>query len=76
MSTVAEMKQRTQARLKAYRSAHGLGCLARLSKATRPKVTENQLRDMLSGYRPAELRDWQAVSRALNRLEGGAPNAD
>lgn len=71
MNATAEMKRETLARLRAYRAAHGLGCLARLSKATRSKVTENQLRDMLSGYRPAELRDWQAVARALDRLEGG-----
>ena len=70
MNATAEMKRETLARLRAYRAAHGLGCLARLARACRGRVTEPQLRDMVCGYRPAEPEEWRAVARALDRLEG------
>ena len=59
-------KRRILARLQAYRDRHGLGCFRALSGGT---VTEDLLRAVLSDAKLIRHRDWQAISRALDRAE-------
>lgn len=67
----AQEKQAVLARLKAYRSAHGLGCLSRVTaKAGRP-ITVDLLRDMLVGAASPNIAQWRQLGRALDKLEAG-----
>lgn len=64
--TDLEEKKRILARLRAYREKHGLGCWKRLARG---KVTEELLRGVLADARLLTRREWQAIDRALDRVE-------
>lgn len=64
--TDLEEKKRILARLRAYREKHGLGCWKRLARG---KVTEELLRGVLADARLLTSREWQAINRALDRVE-------
>lgn len=65
----AEEKQAILARLKAYRSAHGLGCLAQVANEAGSPVTADLLRDMLVGAASPNIAQWRQVNEALATLE-------
>ena len=67
----AEEKRNILTRLKAYRSAHGLGCLSRVAEAAGSPVTADLLRDMLVGAASPNIAQWRRVSEALAALETG-----
>lgn len=58
-------------RLRAYRSAHGPGCLDAVAKAARsPKTIDAMaLRDVLLGRAVLDIKDWRRIARALDRLD-------
>lgn len=62
-------KQRILARLKAYRKAHGLGCLEEVAREARGEVTSGLLRDMLIGAASPGIAQWRQVKTALDKLE-------
>lgn len=64
--TDLEAKKRIMARLRAYRKKNGLGCLKRLDRG---KVTEEMLRGVLADARLITRWEWQAIDRALDRVE-------
>ena len=65
----AEEKRNILARLKAYRSAHGLGCLSRVAEEAGSPITEDLLRDMLVGASSPNIAQWRQVNEALATLE-------
>ena len=65
----AEEKQAILARLKAYRSAHGLGCLTQVADEAGSPVTADLLRDMLVGAASPNIAQWRQVNEALATLE-------
>lgn len=65
----AKEKNQILARLTAYRKANGLGCLAKVAALAGAPVTEDILREMLTGGKKLPLSQWQQVGRALDALE-------
>ena len=65
----AEEKRNILARLKAYRSAHGLGCLTQVADEAGSPVTADLLRDMLVGAASPNIAQWRQVNEALATLE-------
>lgn len=62
-------KQKIMARLRAYRSAHHIGCWAAVARASRGGVSEEQLRDMCIGSSLMPLSTWRKAAKALDKLE-------
>lgn len=65
----AEEKRNILARLKTYRSAHGLGCLSRVAEEAGSPITEDLLRDLLVGAASPNIAQWRQVNEALATLE-------
>lgn len=65
----AEEKRKILARLKTYRSAHGLGCLTRVADEAGSPVTEDMLRNMLVGTASPKMAQWKQIDEALATLE-------
>ena len=59
----AREKRAIQARLKAYRRAHGLGCFATLAEGG---LSEDVLRDLAAGLGRYSLDVWREAGRALD----------
>lgn len=64
-------KQAILARLKAYRDEHGLGCWREVAKASGGKMTEDILRDLISGQIKMPISAWRLAGRGLDKLEAG-----
>lgn len=65
-------------RLKDYRSAHGRGCLDKVSEKTahrkEARISADVLRDIAADCAPKmELSEWRKIARALDALEAPAP---
>lgn len=65
-------------RLKDYRSAHGRGCLDKVSEKTahrkEARISADVLRDIAADRAPKmELSEWRKIARALDALEVPAP---
>ena len=56
-------------RLTKYRKTHGQGCFASLEGAK--GVNATLLRGLLTGLTKADMQTWEAVDKALDKLEGG-----
>lgn len=56
-------------RLTKYRKTHGQGCFASLEDAQ--GVNATLLRGLLTGLTKADMQTWEAVDKALDKLEGG-----
>lgn len=67
--TVKEEKQAILARLKAYRTAHGLGCLDAVARAAGADITVDLLRGLLSGDASLSVADWRRIGKALSQVE-------
>lgn len=61
-------KKAIAAKLVKYREKHGLGCLVAVEKATKGKVSEPVIRDMLTGGRQ-KIEVWRIVGAGLEKLE-------
>ena len=62
-------KREAHGKLKAYRAAHGLGCLKELADNTGGAVTVDELRMMLDAA-PMPIAKWRALSAAIDFMEG------
>ena len=65
-------------RLKDYRSAHGRGCLDKVSEKTahrkEARISADVLRDIATDRaQKMELSEWRKIARALDALEAPAP---
>ena len=56
-------------RLTKYRKTHGQGCFASLEGAQ--GVNATLMRGLLTGLTKADMQTWEAVDKALDKLEGG-----
>lgn len=65
----AKRKKEILERLSKYREVHGPGCFASLEGAQ--GVNATLLRGLLTGLTKADLKTWEAVDKALDKLEGG-----
>ncbi len=65
----AREKNQILTRLTTYRKSNGLGCLAKVAALAGAPVTEETLREMLTGGKKLPLSQWQQVGRALDALE-------
>ena len=65
----AKRKREILDRLTKYRKAHGQGCFASLEGAQ--GVNATLLRGLLTGLTKADMQTWEAVDKALDKLEGG-----
>lgn len=63
----AQRKREILERLKEYREKHGQGCFASLED--KAGVNADLLRGLLTGETKADMATWEAVDKALNRLE-------
>lgn len=63
----AQRKREILERLKAYRDKHGQGCFASLED--KAGVNANLMRSLLLGETKADIATWEAVDKALNKLE-------
>lgn len=63
----AKRKQVILARLTAYRAKHGSGCFAELEDCQ--GVNAALLRGLLTGLQKADLKTWEDVDKALDKLE-------
>lgn len=63
-------KQRILQRLRDYRAANGLGCLAAVAAKTRSRgaITATVLRDVLNSHALLPMEGWRKIDRALDRL--------
>ena len=66
----AKLKRETYDRMAQFRLQHGLGSYQTVSDATGGICTEWQLRDMMDN-KPAPQSRWDALKKALDKLEGG-----
>lgn len=57
-------------RLRAWREAHGMGCLQAVAERTRGAVTDDMLRDLLGDGLKLSIADYRRIGRALDKLEG------
>ena len=71
-------KQHIRGQMKAYRSAHGLGCWKAVAEAAGDSVTDDMLGDMLIGALNPPLAVWRKVAKAIEQLEAadGAPQKE
>lgn len=68
-------------RLKDYRSAHGRGCLDKVSEKTahrkESRISADTLRDIAADCAPKMgLTEWRKISKALDALEGKSNDSD
>jgi len=63
----AQRKREILERLTAYREKHGQGCFASLED--KAGVNANLMRSLLLGEAKADIATWEAVDKALNKLE-------
>ena len=63
----AQRKREILERLKAYREKNGQGCFASLED--KAGINANLLRGLLTGETKADMATWEAVDKALNKLE-------
>lgn len=68
-SKVAEEKRAILARLKAWREAHGPGCLDAVAKKAGHGITPEMLRDLCLGAVKLLMDDWRRINKALDKLE-------
>lgn len=68
-SKVGEEKRAILARLKAWREAHGPGCLNVLAKKVGHGITAEMLRDLCLGAVKLPIEDWRRINKALDKLE-------
>ena len=68
-SKVAEEKRAILARIKAWREAHGPGCLNVLAKKVGHGITAETLRDLCLGAVKLPIEDWRRINKALDKLE-------
>lgn len=66
---VAEEKRAILARLKAWREAHGPGCLDAVAKKAGHGITPEMLRDLCLGAVKLLMDDWRRINKALEKLE-------
>lgn len=66
---VAEEKRAILSRLKAWREAHGPGCLDAVAKKAGHGITPEMLRDMCLGAVKLQIEDWRRINKALDKLE-------
>ena len=52
------------------RGANGLGCLRRISDKCTFGITDDLLRDILTGNASPTIKEWREIGRALDELEG------
>lgn len=57
-------------KLQAVRRANGLGCLRRISDKCTFGITDDLLRDILTGNASPTIKEWREIGRALDELEG------
>ena len=55
-------------RLRHFRKEHGLGCLVAVAQRAGEGITDDTLRDLLSGDLALGIRDWRRIGRALDKL--------
>lgn len=68
-SPEAMEKREISERLISYRRTHGLGCLAKVSATIRcGDITDDVLRDVISGSAILTMAQWRRISRALDKL--------
>lgn len=65
----AEEKREIMLRLAAYRKSHGLGCWGEVVKASRGRLSDEQLRDMATGAVNLPVSEWRLAAKALDKLE-------
>lgn len=70
----ADEKRAIAQRLKDYRAAHGLGCLAKISQKTahrkESRISEDILREIAAGHFPKmQLFEWRKITMALDAIE-------
>lgn len=63
-------KRRIFERLQLFRGANGLGCLRRISDKCTFGITDDLLRDILTGNASPTIKEWREIGRALDELEG------
>lgn len=63
-------KWRIFERLQLFRGANGLGCLRRISDKCTFGITDDLLRDILTGNASPTIKEWREIGRALDELEG------
>ena len=68
-SKIAEEKRMILVRLKAWREAHGPGCLDAVAKKVGRGITPEMLRDLCLGAVKLSIEDWRRVNKALDKLE-------
>ena len=56
--------------LQLFRGANGLGCLRRISDKCTFGITDDLLRDILTGNASPTIKEWREIGRALDELEG------
>ena len=66
----AAEKRRIFERLQLFRGANGLGCLRRISEKCTFGITDDLLRDILTGNASPTIKEWREIGRALDELEG------
>ena len=66
----AAEKRRIFERLQLFRGANGLGCLRRISDKCTFGITDDLLRDILTGNASPTIKEWREIGRALDELEG------
>ena len=66
----AAEKRRIFERLQLFRGANGLGCLRRISDKCTFGITDDLLRDILTGNASQTIKEWREIGRALDELEG------
>lgn len=65
----AEEKREIMLRLAAYRKSHGLGCWGAVAKASKGKLSDDQLRDMAAGAVNLPVSEWRLAAKVLDKLE-------
>ena len=65
----AEEKRMIMTRLAAYRKAHGLGSWAPVVKASRGRLSDDQLWGMAAGAVKLPISEWRLAAKALDKLE-------
>ena len=78
-SAAGDEKRAIKERLRAYRAAHGLGCLEQVASKIRhwrghPDLDTAALRGLLTGDTVLSLVEWRRVGRALAALEAEETN--
>lgn len=66
----AKEKQAIQKRLIDYRQAHGLGCWNEVAALTGKRLTDDDLRNMMTGKGDYPIAQWRAAAKALDQMEG------